>query len=210
MSTQPRLSTTSYAVLSLLGIQPWSTYELTQQMDRSLGRIWPRAVSKLYEEPKKLVEHGFARARTEQVGNRARTIYSITPKGRRALTAWMAEPGAGPVLEFEALLKVAFAEHGTKADALAQLAAAHDWAVERNEGNRAAAEAYAAGVGPFQQRAAQTMLAGAFLTGLYRMVAEWADWATEIVEQWPDDPAQAEPDRRVQQEILRRAQWSAE
>ena len=39
---------------ALLAVKPWSSYELTQQMDRSLGRVWPRAVSKLYEEPKKL------------------------------------------------------------------------------------------------------------------------------------------------------------
>jgi len=59
MSTAP-LTTTSYAVLGLLSIRPWSSYELTQQMDRSLGRIWPRAASKLYEEPKKLTARGRA------------------------------------------------------------------------------------------------------------------------------------------------------
>ena len=58
-----KLTTTSYAVLGLLSIKTWSSYELTQQMDRSLGRIWPRAVSKLYEEPKKLVARGPARGR---------------------------------------------------------------------------------------------------------------------------------------------------
>ena len=54
MSTS-RLTGTTYAVLGLLAVQPWSTYELTQQMERTLGRVWPRAQSKLYEEPKKLV-----------------------------------------------------------------------------------------------------------------------------------------------------------
>ena len=44
-----RLTTTSYAILGLLAIKPWTTYELAQQMDRSLRRIWPRAKSKLYE-----------------------------------------------------------------------------------------------------------------------------------------------------------------
>jgi hypothetical protein len=29
-------------------------------MNRSLGRIWPRAERKIYEEPKKVVEHGLA------------------------------------------------------------------------------------------------------------------------------------------------------
>src|SRR3989440_1164812 len=121
------LTTTSYAILGLLAIKPWTTYELTQQMDRSLGRFWPRAQSKLYEEPKKLVAEGLARASKEAVGRRRRTVYAITPKGRRALAAWLTEPGAGPVLEFEQLLKVFFSENGTKADALATLAATAEW-----------------------------------------------------------------------------------
>ena len=105
--TRPNgLSTTSYAILGLLAVRPWSTYELAQQMDRSLGRIWPRAQSKLYEEPKKLVALGLARAAADRVGQRARTVYRITPKGRRTLSAWLAEPGSGPVLECEQLLQI--------------------------------------------------------------------------------------------------------
>ena len=90
------LTTTSYAILGLLAVKPWSTYELTQQMERSLGHMWPRAASKLYEEPKKLVDHGLARATQDRVGQRPRTVYSITDKGRRALAAWLREPGEGP------------------------------------------------------------------------------------------------------------------
>jgi DNA-binding PadR family transcriptional regulator len=194
-------------MLSLLGVQPWSTYELTRQMDRSVGRFWPRATSKLYEEPKKLVEHGLAKARTEQVGKRPRTVYSITPKGRRALAEWMREPGDGPVLEYEQLLKVAFAEHGTRGDALATLAATRAWAEERNQENKSAAEAYNSGTGPFQHRAAQGVLAGRFLTDFYRMVAEWSDWARDIVAEWPDNPADAQPDPQALEETVRRADW---
>ncbi|MGY1615453.1 PadR family transcriptional regulator [Geodermatophilus sp. SYSU D00691] len=207
MSSARPLTTTSYAILGLLAVQPWSTYELTRQMDRSLGRIWPRAQSKLYEEPKKLVSAGLAVATTEQVGRRARTVYSITPAGRRALADWLTEPGNGPALEWEQLLKVWFSDSGTKADTLASLAAARAWAVERNQENLRAARAYAEGTGPFQQRAAQTMLAGAFLTDFYALVARWADWATQQVERWPDDPARAAPDPEAQEEILRRAEW---
>ena len=87
------LTTTSYAVLGLLSVKPWSSYELTQQMDRSLGRVWPRAVSKLYEEPKKLASHGLARSATQQDGRRSRTVYSITARGRRALAEWLGQPG---------------------------------------------------------------------------------------------------------------------
>jgi DNA-binding PadR family transcriptional regulator len=203
----PALTTTSYAILGLLAIRPWSTYELTRQMDRSLGRIWPRAQSKLYEEPKKLVEHGLAAATTETVGRRPRTVYSITEAGRTALAEWLQVPGAGPVLEFEQLLKVWFSEHGTKADALATIAASAAWARERNEDNLAAARAYQAGEGPFQSRAAQTLLAGAFLTDFYALVARWAEWAAEVVESWPDDPAEARVDPALQEDIVRRASW---
>src|SRR5688572_20716249 len=87
MSMAAPLTTTSYAILGLLALKPWTTYELAQQMQRALGQFWPRAESKLYEEPKKLVAHGFARSSSEMVGKRPRTVYSITPKGRRALAA---------------------------------------------------------------------------------------------------------------------------
>jgi len=201
------LSTTSYAVLGLLGVRPWSTYELTQQMDRSLGRFWPRAVSKLYEEPKKLVAHGLAEAHEEQTGRRPRTVYSITPAGREALAAWTARPGAGPVLEFEQLVKVAFAENGSRDDALRTLAAAREWAVERNAENLTVARQYLAGEGEFPQRAAQSVLVGRFLTEYYRMVAEWADWAAEQVGEWPDEPARAELDPAALRETAERADW---
>jgi PadR family transcriptional regulator AphA len=208
MSRPPSLTTTSYAVLSLLSVQPWSTYELTRQMDRSVGRFWPRARSKLYEEPRKLVEHGLARAEKDTVGLRARTVYSITTRGRATLAEWHREPGRGPVLEFEQLLKIMFAENGTKADVLAQLAAARSWAAEQNEENLAAAQAYSSGQGPFQSRAAQTMLTGAFLTDFYATVARWAEWATGVVEAWPDDPRQAVADPEALLDILRRADWT--
>ena len=207
MSRASALTTTSYAILGLLAVKSWSTYELTRQMDRSLGRMWPRAQSKLYEEPKKLVEYGLAEASADRVGRRPRTTYSITPSGRRALAAWLQEPGEGPVLEFEQLLKIFFAEYGTKADARSTLAAARAWAKQRNEGNLAAARTYLAGEGPFQHRLAQHMLAGAFLTDFYAMVARWAEWATTMVNQWPDDPGQATPDRAAIEEIVRRATW---
>lgn len=208
MSRPSALTTTSYAILGLLAIQPWSTYELTQQMDRSLGRIWPRAASKLYEEPKKLVEHGLARADREQVGRRPRTVYRITAKGRRALAAWLRGDSAGPVLESEPLLRVFFAESGTKADALATLASTRAWAEERNGDNLAAGRAYQAGAGPFQHRAAQNLVVASFLTDFYALVAQWADWASEQVNQWPDELRGAQPDPEAIADLVHRASWS--
>lgn len=208
MSTQP-LTTTSYAVLGLLSIKPWSSYELTQQMDRSLGRVWPRAVSKLYEEPKKLASHGLARSAIQQNGRRRRTVYTITAKGRRALAEWLGQPGDGPVLESEQLLKVFFADNGTTADLLATLAAAQAWAQARCAESLAIGEQYSTGSGPFPQRLPELQLTSRFLTDFYLLVGQWAGWAASIVETWPDDPRQAKPDPQVIAETVRRAAYGA-
>jgi len=61
----------------MFAVKPWTTYELATQMERTLNRMWPRARSKLYEEPKKLVAHGLAKASKERTGKRPRTVYSI-------------------------------------------------------------------------------------------------------------------------------------
>ena len=203
------LTSTSYAVLGLLAVKPWSSYELTQQMDRSLGRIWPRAASKLYEEPKKLVSHGLASASAEQNGQRTRTVYAITAGGRQALAAWLHQPGDGPVLEFEQLVKVFFADDGTKADTLATLRAAQEWAQARCAESLAVGEAYAEGDGPFPQRLPELQLASRFITDFYLLVLDWARWAAAIVETWPDDPRQAAHDPQVIAETVERARRAA-
>jgi PadR family transcriptional regulator, regulatory protein AphA len=203
------LTTTSYAILGLLAIKPWSSYELTQQMDRSLGRIWPRAQSKLYEEPKKLVAHGLARASEEHVGQRPRTVYAITDDGRSALADWLREPGAGPVLEFEQLLKIFFAENGTKADALATLAATREWARARSAESLVVGREYLRGQGMFPRRLAQLNLTARFLTDFYGMVGDWAGWAVGIVDTWPDDPRQAKPEFAVTEVTVHRAAAAA-
>jgi PadR family transcriptional regulator AphA len=189
------MTTTSYAILGLLAVKPWTTHELVQQVDRSLRRLWPRAQSKLYEEPKKLVAHGYAKATDDSVGRRRRTRYTITATGRRALATWLRQPGEGPALEFEQLVKIHFADSGTKADVIANLQATRAWVLEQNAENLAAARAYDAGDGPFPQRAALNQLAGRFLTEFYLTVARWVAWAAALVDTWPDDVSNAPFDK---------------
>jgi DNA-binding PadR family transcriptional regulator len=188
------LTATSYAILGLLAIKPWTTYELARQMQRALGQFWPRAESKLYEEPKKLVARGFARAVSEKVGKRPRTVYSITPKGRRALAAWIPTPGQGPVLEFEQMIKVFFAEHGSKDDLLATIERVRQWTEQRVARDIDIPRGYLAGEGPFPERLPWLILCGEFLSRFTLLAGEWADWAAGVVQSWPDDLDEAEPD----------------
>ena len=206
MSSPPALTTTSYAILGLLAVKPWTTHELVQQVDRSLRRMWPRAQSKLYEEPKKLVAYGYAEATDDSVGRRRRTRYTITSKGRRALAAWLQEPGAGPSLEFEQLVKISFTDSGSKADIVTNLAAARAWVLEQNQENLTTARAYLEGTSAFPERAALNQLAGRFIADFYVMVAEWIDWASELVDEWPDDVRSAPFDIPEAEESLRRVE----
>jgi PadR family transcriptional regulator AphA len=209
-SPPPAMTTTSYAILGLLAVKTWTTHELVQQVDRSMRRIWPRAQSKLYEEPKKLVAHGYARASDDPVGRRRRTRYTITAKGRRALAAWLQEPGDGPVLEFGQLLKISFADSGSKADIVTNLEATRAWVLEQNEENLATARAYLDDRGAFPERAALNQLTGRFLTDFYVTVAQWVEWASQHVDDWPDDVREAPFDVAVAKEAVRRAESVAQ
>lgn len=168
------------------------------------GPLWPRARSNLFNEPKKLVAHGLAVATSETVGRRPRTVYSITPAGRRALREWLGSPGEGPVLEFEQLLKVFFADHGTRTDALNAISSIKDWARERNALNIAVARCYVAGTAPFPERAAVLSVVGRFHADFADMVNDWADWATATIETWPEDASQAEVDWAFMKRLARR------
>ena len=186
----PALTSTSYAVLALLALQPWTTYQLARQMERSLGWIWPRAVSRLYEEPKKLVASGLAASRPGSTGRRRSTVYTITPAGRQALAAWLAEPGAGPVLECEALVKVAYADQGTRDGLLANLAALIDDATAKLHFGEMIANAYLEGRGPFPDRLPLSGLMWRFLWEYHVTVLRWARWARDQVQAWPEDLSQ--------------------
>lgn len=206
MSTSTRLSTTSYAILGLLAIRPWTTYELTQQMQRSLSRFWPRAASKLYEEPRKLAGYGLTAAAADPVGQRKRTRYTITSEGRRQLAQWLAEPAQPPVLEFEALLKVFLAEHGSRRDLLATLAGITSWAQRQAVQDADIARSYLAGSGQFPQRTAQLVLVGKYLADLADMTGRWAKWATDLVEEWPERPEEPIPAWDVLEDIAGRVE----
>jgi DNA-binding PadR family transcriptional regulator len=193
-----KLTATSYAILGLLGVRSWSAYELTKQVRRSLHFCWPRAETRLYQEPKNLLEHGLVKATTTVNGRRSRTEYAITAKGRKALRAWLGEPSAPPRLESEALLRLFFAEHGTKEDLLSTLSELEEQALAlRRQAVEQGAE-YLVGTAPFPERLHILALVGRFTLDHTALVAEWARWARAEVERWPDVDS-----GEVSQEVVR-------
>lgn len=180
-----RLTTSSYAVLGLLAIRPWAGYELTQQATRSLRFAWPKSERLLYAEPKKLVEHGLATAVQESVGQRERTVYTITAEGRTALTAWMATSPQPPVLEAESLLRLLFAENGTIGDLVAALDAMAADATELYDQVAEINTGYLDGEHPFPDRTHLSVLFASFQLELFDLIIRWVDFAKGEIAAWP-------------------------
>ncbi len=191
MAKTSPLTPTSYALLGLLAVQPWTTYELAKQMDRTMNRFWPRAKSKLYEEPKKLVAHGLASARRRRrASGRGPSTRSRRP-GRQALAEWLGRRAAEPVFESEHLLKVFFAENGTTDDLRATLAGLRDWVHEKSRAERRGGVELPRGRRAVPRAAPTLVLTGRFLDDYLEMLDRWAGWADEVVADWPDSPADA-------------------
>jgi PadR family transcriptional regulator AphA len=121
-------------------------------------------------------------------------VYSITPAGRRALRKWMPTASAGPILEFEALVRVFFAEHGSRADLLATLAGVRAEVEERAAASVAICRDYLEGRGPFPERLPWLIVTGQFLDSIDEAVLRWVEWAEAVVEEWPEDVRGAAPD----------------
>jgi PadR family transcriptional regulator AphA len=214
MVAAPRLTTTSFAVLGLLSIRGWSTYELAVQMRRSLQHFWPRAASGIYEEPKKLVRAGYALAEASAAGRRARTVYRITDEGRVALRVWLEAAGdtpttrsaAGRAYESEPLVRVFFGNLATKASLLAAI----DQVGASARGALATwlevAGPYAEGRGRFPERLPVNALVMRLAFDIQMAEVAWAEWARSEVEGWPDPsgPADDEHLRAVLSERLAR------
>ena len=174
----------------VLAIRSWSTYELTKQVQRSLGWFWPRAERKLYDEPKRLTATSFSKSERAMTGSRPRTVYSVTARGRKALARWLDEPPAPPSLEFEGMVKVFFADGGTLEQlrtTLRSIAATSDGRVRELEAKVAEHES---GDAPFPERLALNSIALRFQLDHERLFGTWARWALEQTAEWrtPTDP----------------------
>jgi PadR family transcriptional regulator AphA len=188
------LTTTSYAILGHLAMQPWTMYELTQQMQRNVHFYFPRVESQVYAEPKRLMEAGLAAATTEMTGRRARTIYSITPEGREALARWLAQPvNKGPMLEFEAVLRVMLAPFGRDEDLVATLRQARDEINGLLTFADRISDEYRDGRAPFQRFVQYRSIMHDFLLHYGQLIEDWAERSLERVAHWPEK-TQAERD----------------
>jgi len=80
-------------LLGLLMTEPKHGYELHQEFNLNLGRVWEIGLSQLYAQLKLLEEAGLLTAQTEPQLNRPpRKVYHLTSEGRDVFLDWVRRP----------------------------------------------------------------------------------------------------------------------
>jgi PadR family transcriptional regulator, regulatory protein AphA len=181
-----RLTTTSYAVLAQVAVHPWSTYELAQQRVRYFRYVWPRAESAIYREVKRLSSMGLLDGNKEHVGKRARTVYSITEKGREALRGWLATPVSPFAMDFEAMIRLFVAPLGTKDQIIATLQQVRGDAQDMLRFGGQVKQEFLEGRAVTQDQVYIRALAVDFFISLLKMVEAWAERTLEEIGSWDD------------------------
>lgn len=184
MASRP--TATSFAILGLLGLQPWTAYELVAQTRRSLHYFWPRSEAHVYAELKRLVERGHADAEMVEGRRGQRTLYTITPKGRTALQDWLGTEPAPPTIEVEALLRLLLADQGTIKDLRAAVETTARQARELRDRSLALGEELLNTGGPFPQRLHLTERVVALYGEFVLLLGRWCDETSDEVETWSD------------------------
>src|SRR5579859_6992031 len=188
-STLPTLTTTSYAILGMVGLRSCTTYELGKAMQRSFDYFWPRARSLVYAEVKRLATLGLLTAHKDFVGRRARTTYTITVEGRAALAAWLNRPPQGFALEVEGLLRIYLANFGTRDDLLQALETMRQEAITMLAIAADFKQGYLTGTAPFMDQVHLRALLNDFLSNFAAFTYEWAVRSLATVSSWSDlDP----------------------
>jgi DNA-binding PadR family transcriptional regulator len=109
LSRASELTTVSYVVLGLVGVEGAGAHDLVQMMRRG-GVYYAVSPSQVYAEPKRLERLGYLTVREEPGRTRPRKVYSLTGLGRRALRDWISQPTAFPRLQHEGAVRVMCAD----------------------------------------------------------------------------------------------------
>ena len=106
-----KLSPTSYLVLGMVRLGISSGYAIKKVADESTQNFWPISLALVYPELARLEAAGLLNRRSDPRGGRARSAYTITARGEKALGAWLRSAKVAPVqIRDEAMLKLFLAD----------------------------------------------------------------------------------------------------
>src|SRR6201999_3494916 len=131
VSRSTRMTLTSYTVLAILLEGERTSYEISRMLQGPLGDYLDRSTRALYYEPSRLASLGYVQLTTGARGRQERTICSITPAGRTALTDWGASEPTSPEFQSEALVRLFLSDSAPVSDIQRAVAILRRQVVER-------------------------------------------------------------------------------
>ena len=84
-----------YGVMGLLAEEPLHGYEVKNRFESMLGGTWEVNIGQIYTTLQRLERDGLVRPMGQR-GDRGKLLYELSPDGRKALDAWLAQPDSGP------------------------------------------------------------------------------------------------------------------
>jgi PadR family transcriptional regulator AphA len=113
-----RKTSTDFAILGLLTVEPMSGYDIRKHFSESLVYLWNESYGQIYPALKRLADAGLiAPVAAGQSGKRERQVYALKSKGRERLRQWLALPPQQQPVRNELQLKL-FLGHSAPAESL--------------------------------------------------------------------------------------------
>jgi PadR family transcriptional regulator, regulatory protein AphA len=116
------LTPTARVILGMLKLGMRTGYDVKKAIDTSTRFFWTASYGQIYPELKRLRKAGLVRAKQVPRGRVKRTVYSLTPKGERALHEWLTD-SENVIFEVrdEGLLRLFFGDILSRKEVLANL-----------------------------------------------------------------------------------------
>jgi len=113
-----------YALLALLGDRELHGYAIKAAFEKRVGPFWVLNFGQIYQGLKHLKGRGLIAARFDPGnGHLGRWVYTITPKGRRALSTWLKRSPRSPQpIRDEIFIRLLALNRNLPEEALAQVA----------------------------------------------------------------------------------------
>jgi PadR family transcriptional regulator, regulatory protein AphA len=108
-----RESTSRYAILGALTLEPMSGYQIKEVIGRTIGHFWNEGYGQIYPTLREMAAAGLVTSNVEPgVGKPDRHVFTLTPAGWDELRRWLQQPAASVKHgRSEVLLKLFLGRH---------------------------------------------------------------------------------------------------
>jgi DNA-binding PadR family transcriptional regulator len=116
------LTPTARVILGMLKLGIYTGYDIKKAIDTSTRFFWGASFGQIYPELRRLSDAGLIKGRPDPRGQVKRTIYSLTPKGERALHDWLTDSESFTFeMRDESLLRLFFGDALSREEVVANL-----------------------------------------------------------------------------------------